>query len=780
MLNVKFSNNGIGKKHFFKKIFIYFLIPILIIFISALFTYNYYRNLFQEEVETSYIKNLSTLSETMDNLLNELQFTTFLLSSDKNFYDVFYTDAKLDRLDNFKLKSVTDSLLKFRTTKELIDSVYMLHKGSNEVIDTLGTADSDSFYSKYSIYEKYNKDFWMNLKTNTNFYQILNPSLLENRTNDVVSSKKVIPFVTSNIESFKSKNLFVINISENEVSKLLNKYKSIPNSKLFVINHDGTLFSTTDSNIKETFTTNADFLAKVTQKNSNIFDYKFSNNKTLVISFSSNSTKYNNFIYVALVPYNDFYQKTIYLKRLAFLLMFSGIVLSIIIAFFMSKKIYSPIDNLINILNEDNVDSSVINIDEVGFLNNQIKKIISIEHSLKKNLSTVMPLASEQYIMKILTNSDFLMDEDIKNFINSNHLDFKYPCFCVSIIELNFSEKYFSLYNNDEYILVRKGFTKLLANIALDKYPVSVINLNKNRICALINVPESEKIENILEYIQNVTALFEYDKDLLVITTGIGRIYSDYIGLNLSFNEAQKALAALSPLSIDKIKVYTEINNTYTFHYSISDENKLYNFLFGNSGEEALSFLNLIIEKNYQNNPSEASIKKLYLSIYNTIIRVLGEKNLTPEKLMGTDFIDFTHDIDMLTPNEINKYVILLINKLLASTVKVSSKIDVTQITEYIKEHFTEDLYLESLAEVFKTSDKYLSRLFKESLGIGFQDYLASLRISKSKNLLLETNLSVTKIGEMVGFTTHSTFFRIFKKYEGVNPTQYRENNKKS
>ena len=144
---------------------------------------------------------------------------------------------------------------------------------------------------------------------------------------------------------------------------------------------------------------------------------------------------------------------------------------------------------------------------------------------------------------------------------------------------------------------------------------------------------------------------------------------------------------------------------------------------------------------------------------------------------MGSEYINIKAELELLSTNRINEYIFSLVNKLLCAS-KTNGKIDILQVSEYIKEHYKEDIYLEKIAEHFNTSDKYLSRLFKETLGTGFHEYLATIRISKSKDLLLETDLSVTKIGELVGFSIHSTFFRVFKKYEGISPTQYRECNK--
>ena len=777
MFGLRHLKNKSKKRHFFKLIFICFLIPILMVSFSAFSVYNYYKGWFQKELESNYLKSMSALAENIDKSLIELQNTTILLSSDRNLYNIFYSEEKLTTEDIPKIRMMIDTLLKFRATKSLIDSVYILHKDSNMIIDISGICSADDFFARSFRYDKYNQDFWMNLKINNTFYKVLEPSILEDITNDIPLKRKVIPFVTSNIAGFESRNLFIINLSEKEIASLLNKYKFIPNSRMAIIDRSGTLYSSSDSSITEEITKSAEFLSRISDDN--FFEYSINGNKTIVISFTSLSYRFNDFLYTAFIPYNDFYQKSLSIKRLAYAIIFSGILLSTLVAYFMSKKIYSPIDNLVNILRNNGPGTETADKNEVEYLNNQIRRILTDDTNLKKGLSIVMPLASENYLIKILTNSDSLLDEDVKNFICNIHINFKYSDFCVSLIELKFTEKYYSSYSNDENSSVIKGISRMFERIAADNYPAYIISLNKNQLCLLINLPGEEKLDNITSGIKRVMNLFDYDKDLLNIFVGVGRIYSDFIGMNQSYNEARKALASLPPLSTERIKVYREEKNSSTFQYSISDENKLYNYLKGNYKDEALSFLNLLIEKNYKNNPSEYTIKKFYASIHDTIIRVLAEKNQEEEKLMGDDYINIPLNLELMSVTDINSYIFSLVNRVL-SVNKANSKVDILQVIEYIKKNYADDLYLDKLADYFNTSDKYLSRLFKESINIGFHEYLASIRISKAKSLLLETELSVTRIGEMVGFTTHSTFFRIFKKYEGINPTQYRDSHKKA
>jgi AraC-like DNA-binding protein/ligand-binding sensor protein len=92
----------------------------------------------------------------------------------------------------------------------------------------------------------------------------------------------------------------------------------------------------------------------------------------------------------------------------------------------------------------------------------------------------------------------------------------------------------------------------------------------------------------------------------------------------------------------------------------------------------------------------------------------------------------------------------------------------------YIQEHQTEELSLSQVAKAVNMSSYYFCKMFKKVVGINFTDYVARVRIEKSKNLLLNPNLRVSEIAFEVGFQSLTHFNRVFKKILGQSPTDYR------
>ncbi|MGF7045650.1 two-component system response regulator YesN [Paenibacillus sp. DS2015] len=96
------------------------------------------------------------------------------------------------------------------------------------------------------------------------------------------------------------------------------------------------------------------------------------------------------------------------------------------------------------------------------------------------------------------------------------------------------------------------------------------------------------------------------------------------------------------------------------------------------------------------------------------------------------------------------------------------------QIVKYIEHHYQSELSLQEVAQHFSVSREYISRKFKQELGINFSDYIAKYRIDKAKLLLQNPHFKISQISEMVGFRDVKYFSKVFKKQEGVTPQGYR------
>lgn len=99
----------------------------------------------------------------------------------------------------------------------------------------------------------------------------------------------------------------------------------------------------------------------------------------------------------------------------------------------------------------------------------------------------------------------------------------------------------------------------------------------------------------------------------------------------------------------------------------------------------------------------------------------------------------------------------------------------IREIQLFIRQHYAENISLNSLAEQFFLHPNYLSRLFKEKAGQNFIDYLTSVRMEKVKDLLKNSDRKIVEICELAGYDNPRYFSKVFKQYTGMTPSEYRE-----
>lgn len=99
----------------------------------------------------------------------------------------------------------------------------------------------------------------------------------------------------------------------------------------------------------------------------------------------------------------------------------------------------------------------------------------------------------------------------------------------------------------------------------------------------------------------------------------------------------------------------------------------------------------------------------------------------------------------------------------------------IQEIKEYLDEHYAEHITLDGLAGMFYVNKFYLSEMFKEQYGVPVNEYLISVRITKSKELLRFTDKSMEEIAEAIGVNGAAYFSRLFKKVEGTSPSEFRK-----
>ncbi|WP_200801534.1 response regulator transcription factor [Bacillus sinesaloumensis] len=102
------------------------------------------------------------------------------------------------------------------------------------------------------------------------------------------------------------------------------------------------------------------------------------------------------------------------------------------------------------------------------------------------------------------------------------------------------------------------------------------------------------------------------------------------------------------------------------------------------------------------------------------------------------------------------------------------SQSNMKKLLDYIQNHYAEPLTLTGVATHFHFNPSYLSNYFSVHNKEGFIEYLNKIRVEEATKLLVQSDVPISEIGPMVGYSDHSYFSKMFKKIKGMSPSQYR------
>ncbi|KAF1290737.1 helix-turn-helix transcriptional regulator [Candidatus Enterococcus leclercqii] len=235
------------------------------------------------------------------------------------------------------------------------------------------------------------------------------------------------------------------------------------------------------------------------------------------------------------------------------------------------------------------------------------------------------------------------------------------------------------------------------------------------------------------------------------------------------------SLNSESIFKTEQIIVNRSLDKGVNYVYSVEAEQRLVHLVKSRKIEEATALIEGILRTNcVEKRLGTQAVEDLKQALVNTLKRII--------QIAGADYSDFyfnNQDIfDRLVSTD-TKVLYRLFLSLFQESFSVAGKVPeeshdvMDRVLEYIDGNYKEDLSLSDLADQFRLTESYLSRMVKEGTGITFKNYLNQLKVNHAKQLLEEGKLMVSEVAEAVGVKNVNTFIRMFKQYEGVTPGRY-------
>ncbi|WP_028390029.1 response regulator transcription factor [Bacillus cihuensis] len=236
----------------------------------------------------------------------------------------------------------------------------------------------------------------------------------------------------------------------------------------------------------------------------------------------------------------------------------------------------------------------------------------------------------------------------------------------------------------------------------------------------------------------------------------------------------QESLIATKDSSLPvKYRFYSDIplaDSRIDGYQSKKLENKLFDQIRNGQWQEIMKEISELIEFFEKKGVHLLETQQRVLELLWIASRVLNEIGVEPDTpLYSYQIKDFRQ-----LRTETNH----LLNQMWQSYTDYQNQVEddtIKQIKHYIIEHSHKEISLDGIAQKFELSPIYISKLFKEQLGVNYISFLTKCRLEKAKKLMLNHEKSLKEITFEVGYQDPNYFSKVFKKMYGASPTEYRK-----
>ncbi len=372
----------------------------------------------------------------------------------------------------------------------------------------------------------------------------------------------------------------------------------------------------------------------------------------------------------------------------------------------------------------------------------------------------------EMAVLRLLSGHDTHIQDLTRQL--ERECAFTDPVYQLCVVEVAFSQEQ-EAFRDTERINMQLNFRGDLAEYLSHTMPCLVLEERPNQYICLVNHSvEDEALYDIMAYL-----LKQMEENPAVqgmdICVGKGCALRE---LAREYELVVRCLNTQAPEQHYTIRWAEETQQPAAVAFTIKDEMQLLSTLRGNNKEKMYDLVRQMLAECAR--VSQEQEKLRIHDLFVTGMRYLAERDVT----LPTHSLYRGLRADVELPGGIVAKRKLL-NEFyheLTDVQSIGSESNLTaSIVAYVEKHYSSDLYLERIAQELGLSVKYISKVFKEKTGRNLSDYINEVRIQHVKEMLMQTDMSIASISEAAGIYSRSTLIRLFRKYEGVTPSEYRE-----
>jgi AraC-like DNA-binding protein len=571
------------------------------------------------------------------------------------------------------------------------------------------------------------------------------------------------------------KGTIFVHISESEIHRLLNRLNLSQGGWSVIYDANGKLLtSITDG-------TRSMNLTGIELTGAEGFIQQRRDGENMLVSYYKSPV--NKWTYVSAVPMTVVMKKAAYIKQTNLFVIIIGLVVGVVIAVFFSYRNSRPIRTMLKKFEEKLVFTPLGTVaSEYNVLEHSIAKLIHSNELLYSEIEKQTPLLRAALFDRLF-RGEFTDSRELSSSLRDVGIEIAGEWFLVASIRM---ERFSGHYDREdlETLKVKRFFVKdhLVRELGAAGF---VHDVRQDTIVVLLSLPQenkesaerkAEEVAAGLEELLNGDAEFQ-------VAIGMGAMYANLLNVYRSYKEAMIALECVEVSSGERFLKYELISkDVHPYSYGLEIEQRVIN-LVKSGNEEGIRALLLDIQNGIaaERKRSGETLKLLLFDMSATVYRLIQEM-LPPSpgrqketekinqfiKAVGS-FSSFHEAYPVITDT-------LLQLSQFAGNQKKSHNVELrNSIIDYLNANYRDSsLSLTNVADHFAISEVYLSQFFKEQTGENFSSYMENKRLNHARDLLKQPNMTIEEISRQVGYTNPNTFYKAFKRIEGISPGMFR------
>ncbi len=455
------------------------------------------------------------------------------------------------------------------------------------------------------------------------------------------------------------------------------------------------------------------------------------------------------------------------------------IPLSMLLAFYLVRRLYDPIRSLTGYargLSDNSVDDNSSDNNDLDLIMKTLTSSERREHELKEQLRESLPAYRDNIHMQLLSDHALSIDDilDRLNFIES-----KIDTRNLAVLVVSPGARPDEFLSASDNMFLGMEVKRLFQEYFLKEFTGEILFLSNGNFAIIFNIaPESlRSISTSVELILNEL----YSLTQTIVTAGAGAPAKSIFDLPLSYRQAEDALLYRTLDTKGHLVFYQDVGDPDPLSniYSSMTQPPLFKECLTNGYySEASDILDKIFDdlKNETIKVNFQQAKYVYEMLLSDAFHILQDSK-TENVNAGISEDPFKKLVGMQSIDMIHNYLKSLLSIWFTRSVSLSEsnpQDTISRIKKIVEAEYGRDINLNIVAEKMEMNASYLSRLFKTSQGISFIDYLTDVRMKNAKELLKTTQWNVAEIAAKVGYSDSNYFTRLFKKKNGLTPGEYR------